>query len=222
MNRVLVVAVHPDDETLGCGGTLLKHKKAGDKIFWLIVTSMRPENGFSRKKILEREAEMAKVAGLYKFDGIHRLDLPAAELDRIPRNKMVKDLASVFNKVKPDIVYLPFKWDVHSDHGVIFDAAYSCTKTFRCPSIKKVLMMETISETELAPCSGKNAFKPNYFSDISRFLKKKIGIMKIFKAEIGKHPFPRSARNIEALATFRGAMSGCTYAEAFMLIKEIS
>jgi len=222
MNKVLVVAVHPDDETLGCAGTLLKHKMHGDKIFWLIVTSMRCGSGFSRQQILRRDREITKVSGLYKFNGVHRLDFPAAGLDRVSCGALVKSIASVFNAVKPNIVYLPFKNDIHSDHGIVFKAAYNCTKVFRYPSIKKVLAMETISETELAPCSDRAVFKPNYFSDISGFFKKKIEIMKVFKGEMHKHPFPRSAKNIEALATFRGAMAGCRYAEAFMLLKEIS
>lgn len=222
MSRVLVVAVHPDDETLGCGGTLLKHKKLGDKIFWLIVTSMKSENGFSQEMIRCREREIAKVAGLYRFDGVYHLDLTSAGLDLISRDVLVKSIGAVFHKVKPNTVYLPFTGDAHSDHRIVFDSAYSCTKAFRCPSIKKVLMMETISETEFAPCISKNSFRPNYFSNITKFLKKKIGIMKIFKGEMGKHPFPRSVKNIESLATFRGGMSGCVYAEAFMLLKEIS
>lgn len=222
MNRVLVVAVHPDDETLGCGGTLLKHKKLGDKIFWLIVTSMKPEKGFSRERICRREREIAKVAGLYRFDGVYHLDLPAVELDCISRDALIKSIGTIFHKVKPNTVYLPFMGDAHSDHRIVFDAAYSCTKVFRYPSIKKVLMMETLSETEFASCISKNSFKPNYFSDITKFLRNKIGIMKVFKGEMGRHPFPRSAKNIEALATFRGGMSGCAYAEAFMLLREIS
>lgn len=222
MSIVLVVAVHPDDETLGCGGTLLKHKKSGDKIFWLIVTSMKSKNGFSQERIRCRDREITKVAGLYGFDGVYRLDLPAVELDRISRDALIKSIGAVFHKVKPNTVYLPFMGDAHSDHRVVFDAAYSCTKVFRYPSIKKVLMMETISETEFAPCTSKNSFRPNYFSDITKFLRKKIGIMKVFKGEMGKHPFPRSAKNIESLATFRGGVSGCAYAEAFMLLKEIS
>lgn len=222
MNRVLVVAVHPDDETLGCGGTLLKHKKIGDKTFWLIITSMKPENGFSGESIHRRDKEIARVASLYRFTGLYRLDLPATELDIVSRNTLVKGIASVFNKVKPTIVYLPFKNDIHSDHNVAFNAAYSCTKTFRSPSIKKVLMMETISETELVSPSQSTVFKPNYFSDISQYLNGKIEIMKVFKGQMKKHPFPRSVKNIESLAAFRGAMSGCKYAEAFMLLKEIS
>jgi len=82
-------------------------------------------------------------------------------------------------------------------------------------------MYETISETELVPALQENAFVPNYFVNISSYIDKKIEIMKIFESELGEHPFPKSEKNIKALATFRGAQSGVEYAEAFMILKEI-
>ena len=82
-------------------------------------------------------------------------------------------------------------------------------------------MMETLSETEFAPSTKEDSFIPNIFIDISDYIDKKIDIMKVFESEIGDHPFPRSVRNIKALATFRGASSNCNYAESFMLLKEI-
>ena len=82
-------------------------------------------------------------------------------------------------------------------------------------------MMEILSETEFAPGVKEDAFTPNSFVDISNYIDKKIEIMKIFKSEIGEHPFPRSERNLRALATLRGATCGCEYAESFMLLKEI-
>ena len=82
-------------------------------------------------------------------------------------------------------------------------------------------MMETLSETEFAPSTMGDNFVPNVFVDISKYLDKKIQLMKIFESEIDMHPFPRSEKNIKALATFRGASCGCEYAESFMLLKEI-
>ncbi len=82
-------------------------------------------------------------------------------------------------------------------------------------------MYECISETEFAPSLPEKTFMPNYFVDISEYLQKKLEIMKIYDSELGDHPFPRSLRNLEALATFRGASIGVEYAEAFQLIKYI-
>lgn len=81
--------------------------------------------------------------------------------------------------------------------------------------------METLSETEFAPSTKEDSFIPNVFIDISNYIDKKIDIMKVFESEIGDHPFPRSERNIKALATYRGASSNCNYAESFILLKEI-
>ena len=92
---------------------------------------------------------------------------------------------------------------------------------FRYPFIKKIYMMETLSETEFAPSTKEDSFVPNVFVDISDFMDRKIEIMKLFESEIKEHPFPRSEENIKALAIFRGASCGCRYAESFMLLKEI-
>jgi N-acetylglucosamine malate deacetylase 1 len=216
MNKVLVIAVHSDDETLGCGGTLLKHKANGDEIHWLIATEMKESKNTS-----QRNAEIDQVEELYDFDSVHRLELSTTKIDEYSMSELITKISSVVNKVKPNIIYLPFKGDVHSDHKYIFDAAYSCTKSFRYPFIKKIYMMETLSETEYSVSTKEDSFVPNVFIDISEYMGKKIELMNIYESEIGKHPFPRSERNIRALATFRGATSGCNYAESFVLLKEI-
>lgn len=219
--KVLVVAVHPDDETLGCGGTLLKHQNIGDEINWLIITEAKEKDGFSKESINKRSKEIEKVAQLYSFKNIINLKLPTMRIDELSMSTLISKISVVFKEIKPEIIYLPFKSDVHSDHRVVFDATYSCTKSFRYPFIKKVYMMETLSETEFTPSTTDDTFIPNVFIDITPYLDKKIEIMKIYKSEIGEHPFPRSKKNIKALATIRGASSGCEYAESFMLLKEI-
>ena len=221
MNRILVVATHPDDETLGCGGTLLKHKANGDEIHWLIATDIKESEGYGISTIKKRNKEITKIEDLYGFTSVNKLDLSTTKVDTYSMSVLVSKISSVIDRIKPDIIYLPFKGDVHSDHKYIFDAAYSCTKIFRHPFIKKLYMMETLSETEFSLSTKEDSFVPNVFVDISEFMDKKIELMNIYESEIGKHPFPRSERNMRALATYRGAASGCDYAESFMLLKEI-
>lgn len=221
MSNILVVAVHPDDETLGCGGTLLKHKAAGDLLHWLIVTAIHEKDGFSTEAVKRRRREIQAVSSMHGFDGIYNLDFPTTQLDIIPVVELVGRISNVFRQVEPNIVYLPFKGDIHTDHDITFRAAYSCTKGFRCPSIRKIIMMETLSETEFSPSTKEASFIPNMFVDITGFIDRKIAIMKTYESEIGNHPFPRSEKNIRALATFRGAAAGCEYAEGFMILKEI-
>ena len=219
--KALVVALHPDDETLGCGGTLLKHKVQGDEIHWMICTEVKEEDGFSPDRVQSRNTEIDTVAKLYQFDGVHRLGLSTMRVDEYSVSELVGKVSAVINQVQPTVLYLPFKSDVHSDHRVMFEAVYSCTKSFRYPFIKKIYMMETLSETDFALSTKEDSFVPNVFVDITNFFAKKLEIMQIFESEIGEHPFPRSLRNIEALATLRGATAGCEYAESFMLLKEI-
>lgn len=216
-NKVLTIAVHPDDETLGCGGTLLKHKANGDEIHWLICTTI--ENSHSYYK--QREKEIEKVSYLYDFKSVYNLRLKTARVDEYSMSKLIEKISNIINKIKPNIIYLPFKGDVHSDHRKIFEASYSCTKAFRYPFVKKIYMMETLSETEFAPSTKEDSFIPNVFIDISDFMDKKLEIVKVFKSEIEEHPFPRSIKNIKALATFRGASAGAKYAESFILLKEV-
>ncbi|WP_107697502.1 PIG-L deacetylase family protein [Campylobacter concisus] len=216
-NKILVVAVHPDDETLGCGGTLLKHKHNGDKIYWLICTKIDEGSDY----YTTRENEIKQASDVYKFDGVFSLGLKTMRVDEYSMSELIGKVSKVINEVKPNIIYLPFRGDVHSDHRKIFEASYSCTKVFRYPFIKKIYMMETLSETEFAPSTKEDSFIPNSFVDISEYFEKKIEIMKIFKSEVAEHPFPRSEKNIRALAVLRGATCGCEYAESFMLLKEI-
>jgi N-acetylglucosamine malate deacetylase 1 len=216
-NKVLTIAVHPDDETLGCGGTLLKHKANNDEIHWLICTTIDKSHGYYET----REKEIKKVSNMYDFDSVHNLRLKTMQVDEYSMSELVGKISKVINEVKPNIIYLPFKGDVHSDHRKIFEASYSCTKSFRYPFIKKIYMIETLSETEFAPSTKEDSFIPNSFIDISEYMDKKIEIMKIFESEIAEHPFPRSERNLRSLGTLRGASSGCEYAESFVLLKEI-
>lgn len=222
MRNVLVVAVHPDDETLGCGGTLFKHARAGDTLHWLIATCMTQTGGFSGSQIGQRDRQIASVTKFYGFKSVHSLGIPTMTVDTVPMSDLVSRVASVLKKVRPDIIYLPFINDVHSDHRAIFSAAISCLKSFRYPSVKKVLMMETQSETDFSPAIQATSFVPNCFVDISAFLNKKVSAMRLYSSELGKHPFPRSVKGIRALAALRGASINREYAEAFMLLKEIA
>jgi len=191
MNKVLVVAVHPDDETLGCGGTLLKHKDNGDEIHWLIATDIRESEGYDNQTVKTREDEIIKVERLFDFNSVNRLGLPTTKIDEYSMGELISKISSVFNKVKPNIIYLPFKGDVHSDHKYIFDAAYSCSKSFRYPFIKKIYMMEVLSETEFSVSTKEDSFIPNVFVDISSYMDRKIETMKIYESEMDIHPFPR-------------------------------
>lgn len=219
MEKYLIVATHPDDETLGAGGLMLRKKAEGNKVFVLNMTHMDTLYGYSDDNIQQRNNEIDKMVESYNLDGYYNLKLKPAGLDSYEEGELLHKIADVFNDVKPSVVILPYHKDVHSDHRITFDMCYSCTKNFRYPYIKKVLMMETPSETDFA--FYESGFKPNYFVNISDYIDKKIEISKIFKSEIHEHPFPRSEKNIRAYGTIRGAVMGVDCAEAFALVKSI-
>ena len=221
MKKVIVISAHPDDEILGAGGTLLKHKRSGDNLAWLIITGVDEANGFTKERVRTRELEIQQVSESIGFSKVYKLNYPTMGLNPAIVNEMIPKISSIFNEFEPEVIYVMNRSDAHSDHRYTFDAVAACTKSFRYPFIKKVLMYECLSETEFAPILPERVFQPNYFVDISDFLNKKIEIMKIFKSELGEHPFPRSIKNIKALAIFRGATVGVNYAEAFQLIKYI-
>jgi LmbE family N-acetylglucosaminyl deacetylase len=249
MADVMVVAVHPDDETLGCGGTLLRHIAHGDNIHLCIVTAMynNDTNGdistigsdgkeyqlpeyyncghqniyFEKKDVKIKANEISKVINNYGFTSVHELKIPTTTVSLQDESILVSKVSSLLLQVLPNILYIPFFQDVHGDHRAIFPVLNSCIKTFRYPFIEKVYMMETISETEYAlPIPG-NSFIPNYFVCVNEWIEQKISIMANYKSEIQNPPFPRSVEMIRAQCQFRGAMAHCNYAEAFMLLKEI-
>lgn len=219
-DKVLVVAPHPDDETLGCGGTLLKHKNSGDKIYWMIVTNIQSKDGWPEEEVQKRQKEIHQVADMYGFEKIFKLDFPTTMLDTIPYNDLIAKMSAVIQEVKPSIVYLPNRSDVHTDHQVTFKVAVSCCKNFRAPFINKILMYECLSETEFAPALREDAFTLNVFVDISEYFNRKLEIFKVYGSEVMEPPFPRSIETVTSLARYRGSRIGKEYGEAFYLLFE--
>ncbi|MDO2951788.1 PIG-L deacetylase family protein [Aeromonas simiae] len=221
MKTVLVVAPHADDETLGCGGTILKLIEQGYQVHWLLVTGMTKETGYSVAQIESRREEIIKVSKQYGFSATHELNLPPARLETLAKGEVIRPICNVINDIKPEIVFSVYRNDAHSDHEIVFDAVMSATKSFRYPFVKKIMVYETMSETDFGMKPEDGGFRPNVFIDIGPYLAKKLDILGIFESEIGDFPFPRSRKALQSLAYVRGAQCNAEAAEAFMLIKEI-
>lgn len=221
--KTLVIAPHPDDELLGCGGTLLRRIAEGGTVGWLLMTAISEDAGWLPEKVAERAKEIECIQqGL----GIHAnhffsLGFPAAKLDRIPMETLVSQVGDIFKKFQPQEILLPFPGDVHSDHRITFEAACACVKWFRYPSVKRVLAYETPSETDFGIDPRNSGFKPNFYVDISGFIELKIKLMAIYKSEMEDFPFPRSEKALKALAITRGSQAGLKEAESFMLLNQI-
>lgn len=219
---VLHISPHADDETLGCGGTLLRHVEHGDEVHWLVVTDLAAESGYTPEAARQRENEILAVAGAYRLARVHRLHLPDSLLDRCPLRDLVNGIGAVVREVEPAIMYTPYAADVHSDHRIVFQATIPCTKWFRHGSVRRVLAYETLSETNFGLDPTLAAFRPNVYQDIDRYLDRKLAILRLYAAtELGSHPFPRSEEAVRALALLRGSEAGRHAAEAFMLLGEI-
>lgn len=219
--KSLVISPHPDDEVLGAGGTLFKRKKnkKNNILYWIIVTKLKP--GTSKKKILSRTNEIKKITKLFGFKEVFQLNFITTELNSSSKKKLISNFSDIFNKTKPDELFVPHFSDVHSDHKIVSEVISSSTKNFRYPFIKKILAYEVLSETDYN-LNRRKIFFPNYYEDISKFLSKKKNAMKIYKSEIKKFPFPRSLKAMDALAKLRGSQIGKNAAESFEILREIN
>jgi N-acetylglucosamine malate deacetylase 1 len=216
---LLVVAPHPDDETLGPGGTLLRRIAEGWLVHWVIVTSAE---GFitDKTRLERREREIAEVAKCYRFVGVHKLGFPTTRLAETPETDLYRAIASVIRATKPAEVLLPFRNDPHSDHRIVTSISWSACKSFRASSVERVLMYDTPSETDFA--APNDPFRADVLVEISgEHLARKIEIMALYEGELAKHPFPRSGEALTARALLYGAAAGVPHAEGFMLMRSI-
>ena len=219
--NILVVAAHPDDEIIGMGGTILKHIARGDSVYWLIVTNISVKQGYHKDQVLKRQDEIEEVSRKVGFSGVYKLDYPTTRLSSQSLIELIPQISSIIHKISPQVIYSMNRTDAHSDHRIIFNAVSACTKSFRYPFVQQFIMYETLSETEFTPSISEMQFTPNYFVNITEFMKQKLELAQIYSSELGEHPFPRSVRNIKALATFRGGFAGVEYAEAFQIVHKI-
>jgi N-acetylglucosamine malate deacetylase 1 len=208
---ILIISVHPDDETLGCGGLILRELAEGSNVFCAFVT----EGNSHQSELIDL------ISQEYRFTGTYRLGLPEIILDDLSLSEIIPPISDVIKKVRPDVIIIPNRSDPHSDHRRVFDACQACIKSFRYPFVKKVLMCEIQSETDFAPPLPENVFIPNVFVDISLYFEKKMQIMSLFESELLPAPMTRSLDSIKALHRYRGSQCNVQYAEAFMLIKEL-
>lgn len=218
MKKILVVAPHPDDETIGCGGVLHRYRDDGEHLSWMIVTAANSMSGFSEETAERQNQQIKAAANSYPFDTVHELNFPTAKLDTVPLSELINAISAVFKEIEPEIIYLPHPGDAHSDHRISFEAAAACTKWFRYPSVKQVLAYETVSETNFSRNPSVFHFLPNIYTDIGRFLPAKLETLALYDSEIEAFPFPRSLDAITSLARLRGSESGFDAAEAFELI----
>ncbi len=214
--NVLVIAPHPDDETLGCGGTIAKHTASGDHVTLCITTTAYPPD-WTDNYIETRNEQINKAIEILGIKKVIELGFKTVILDTVPQKEISDRLTDVVKTVNPDIAYIPYKGDLHRDHRVIFESALVALRPVNC-DVQKILAYETLSETEWGQAIA--PFAPTAYCDISETFSEKIEAFRSYKSELKKFPHPRSPEAIEALAKKRGSEAGFFYAEAFFLIRE--
>lgn len=220
--KILIIAPHPDDEVLGCGGTILKHAKKGDEVFLCVMTkTYTPDWSEEDTKVKRKEVE--KSNEILKIKKTYFLGYPTVKLDTVPQKELNDSIAKVVKEIKPDIVFIPFTGDLNRDHRIVSEATLVALRPTVNFSVKKIFSYETPSETEWAvhDTERKNAFVPNVYIDISDTLKTKLKAMSVYKSELKKYPHPRSLKSLAILAKKRGSEVCLDSAEAFILIRDI-
>lgn len=220
--KILVIAPHPDDEVLGCGGTIKKYASERNEVFLCIVTkAYTPE--WSDDFIDNRKKEIkCSVKNLGIKETIF-LDFPTVKLDTIPQKELNDSISKCVQKIKPEIVFIPFYGDINKDHKLVSEAAMVAVRPKAGSSIKKVYYYEVLSETEWTKPAQKieDVFIPNFYEDIVDSLEDKLKAMECYRSELKDYPHPRSLEGIKVLAQKRGTECGAKAAEAFMLLREV-
>jgi LmbE family N-acetylglucosaminyl deacetylase len=223
---VMVIAAHPDDEVLGCGGTLAHHSAADDVRIVILgegLTSRSPQRAGAPAGTLDELRRDALAAGAVlgarsvEFGG-----LPDNRFDEMSLLDIVKQVEGWIAAHRPDVVYTHHPGDLNIDHGITFRAVLTATRPGASPyQVRDLLAFETLSATEWAFERIGTPFRPNVFTDVSATIDRKLDAMSRYRSESRPAPHPRSPEKIRALAAHRGAASGVAYAEAFELIRSL-
>lgn len=218
--NVLVIAPHPDDEVLGCGGTIAKYVASGHDVYVAVVTK-GCEPIFDTNQVQQVRDECVKADAILGVKRTIFMDFPAAMIEEVPRYEFNDAFIKLIQEIKPDVVYLPHRGDMQLDHKMTIDAAMVALRPKYNHIVKKIYCYETVSETGWDIPNEQNMFIPTVFIDISEYLDRKREAMAMFKSQLEDFPNARSEESVVALARYRGATMKLFAAEAFTLIREI-
>ena len=227
MNQILVVAAHPDDEVLGCGGTIARHADSGDQVQVLIVAEGSTSRQLERDRAQVRDelsalAKAAKTAGsILGAAGVELLDLPDNRLDSLDRLDLIKLIEECVERHQPECVYVHHAGDLNVDHRRLHEAVVTACRPTPGHVVKRLLSFEVASSTEWQPPGSAPAFHPNWFVDISDQWERKRQALEAYASEMRDWPHARSVKALEHLARWRGAQVGVDAAEAFCLLRSL-
>jgi N-acetylglucosamine malate deacetylase 1 len=224
---ILVVAAHPDDEVLGCGGTIAKHVFEGDRVFVIIAAEGITSRLHSDESVIPEELAHLRdsselASSILGVSQNFYLDFPDNRLDSINRLDIVRSIESIVYETNPSVVYVHHGGDVNIDHQVLFHSVITAVRPLPSSGVRQILTFETLSSTEWQAPFPNLAFIPNWFVDIEPFFETKVNALSAYSTELRPWPHPRSQRGIATLASLRGSQVGLNRAEAFQLIRHIT
>lgn len=221
--KVLVVAAHPDDEVLGCGGTIARFSSEGADVHLAILCqgalARRSHGGDQAVKELQRSAR--KAADILGASGVEFFGLPDNELDTLPLLSVVRIVEGLIDRHAPNVVYTHSSSDLNIDHGVVSRAVLTASRPAPGTSVREVLAFQVLSSSEWNFSQVGSCFTPNVFVDISNFAQAKLDALRAYEQELRPFPFPRSLEAIQASAALWGSTAGVRAAEAFQLVRAI-
>jgi LmbE family N-acetylglucosaminyl deacetylase len=223
---VLVVAAHPDDEILGCGGTVARLAREGREVRIAILAEGMSSRYAHREDADPQQLRQLHVQAQQAADKVGAKELvlcklPDNRLDTVPLLDVVKAVEDLIARFRPEVVYTHHPGDLNIDHGVVHRAVLTATRPVNGQCVRDVYAFEVPSSTEWAFQRIEPPFRPNVFVDIADSLETKIAAMDCYDTEIRKFPHPRSAEALRAIATRWGSVAGLHAAEAFELIRSI-
>lgn len=213
MKRILVIAAHPDDEVLGCGGTIKKFVNSGFEVVTAIVAKGRP----SEQRRINHFSKLANIQlGIKKVIFLNYANL---KLETYPLYKIVEKLACLIEAYEPEVVLTHYHGDINRDHQVTFEAVLTATRPLPETKPVEILCFETVGSTEWG--AHKSTFKPNFFVDITETMEDKLKALRHYDVEMRPAPHPRSYEGVRLLAGVRGMTVGVQYGEAFEIVRRI-
>jgi len=225
--NILVVAAHPDDEVLGCGGSIAKWAKGGHAVHVVILA----EGATSRDAVRDRESRVVELSSLKSAASrageilgavsVQVMDMPDNRMDSLDRLDVIKAIERKVERVKPEMVVTHHAGDVNIDHRIIHEAVVTACRPLPGHVVKKLLAFEISSSTEWQTSGSAAMFIPNYYVDITLELDLKMEALAEYESEMRPWPHSRSMQALEHLARWRGASVGCEAAEAFQLLREV-
>lgn len=224
MKKILVIAAHPDDEVLGCGGIMAKLIQEGEKVFTLIlgegITSRfdKREEGLKSQDLEKLKISIHKVAEAIGVEKTFIFDFPDNRFDTVPLLEIVKVIEKVKSEIKPEVVFTHHRGDLNIDHRIVYKAVLTACRPRQEESVKEIYSFESPSSTDW---NYPYVFNPNFFIDITDTIDKKIEALRCYETELREFPHPRSEEATRSIAKRWGYVAGLGCAEAFEVVRII-